>query len=76
MVAFILLICTTASSRKASGTKADSYLRPKIQQKRLDLNVGRGRIFRLVHDDYKPSKVKPHMLEETSAQLVEHLKQS
>jgi mono/diheme cytochrome c family protein/glucose/arabinose dehydrogenase len=59
--------------QESEWTKADSYLRPKIQQKRLDLNVGRGRIFRLVHDDYKPSKEKPHMLEETSAQLVEHL---
>ncbi|MES2375329.1 MAG: c-type cytochrome [Bacteroidota bacterium] len=59
--------------QESEWTKADSYLRPKIQQKGLDKNIGRGRIFRLVHDDYKPSKVKPHMLEETSAQLVEHL---
>lgn len=59
--------------QESEWTKADSYLRPKIQQKGLDKNIGRGRIFRLVHDDYKPSKVKPRMLEETSAQLVEHL---
>ncbi|MBC7398386.1 MAG: c-type cytochrome [Mucilaginibacter sp.] len=59
--------------QESEWTKADSYLRPKIQQKGLEKNIGRGRIFRLVHDDYKPSKVKPHMLEETSAQLVDHL---
>jgi mono/diheme cytochrome c family protein/glucose/arabinose dehydrogenase len=59
--------------QESEWTKADSYLRPKIQQKGLQNNIGRGRIFRLVHDDYKPSKEKPHMLEETSAQLVDHL---
>ncbi|MDB5004891.1 MAG: cytochrome [Mucilaginibacter sp.] len=59
--------------QESEWTKADSYLRPKIRQKGLDKNVGRGRIFRLVHDDYKLSKERPHMLEETSAQLVDHL---
>ncbi|MCC8423457.1 c-type cytochrome [Mucilaginibacter sp. UR6-11] len=59
--------------QESEWTKADSYLRPKIQQKGLEKNIGRGRIFRLVHDDYKISKEKPHMLEETSAQLVDHL---
>jgi putative membrane-bound dehydrogenase-like protein len=60
--------------QESEWTKANSFLRPKIQQKGLQNNVGRGRIFRLVSDDYKPDfKNKPHMLEETSAQLVQHL---
>lgn len=59
--------------QESEWTKADSYLRPKIQQKGLQKNVGRGRIYRLVNDDYKPSFKPPHMLEETSAQLVDHL---
>ncbi len=59
--------------QESEWTKADSYLRPKIQQKHLQLNVGRGRIYRLVNDAYKPSFKPPHMLEETSAQLVDHL---
>ncbi|HWZ35831.1 MAG TPA: c-type cytochrome, partial [Mucilaginibacter sp.] len=59
--------------QESEWTKADSYLRPKILQKGLQKNIGRGRIFRLVHDDFKLSKEKPHLLEETSAQLVEHL---
>jgi mono/diheme cytochrome c family protein/glucose/arabinose dehydrogenase len=59
--------------QESEWTKADSYLRPKIQQKGLDKNIGRGRIYRLVHDDYKPSFKSPHLLEETSAQLVNHL---
>ncbi len=59
--------------QESEWTKADSYLRPKIQQKHLQMNVGRGRIYRLVNDAYKPSFKPPHMLEETSAQLVDHL---
>lgn len=59
--------------QESTWTRADSYLRPKIQQKGLDKNIGRGRIFRLVHDDFKLDKTRPHMLEETSAQLVYHL---
>jgi mono/diheme cytochrome c family protein/glucose/arabinose dehydrogenase len=59
--------------QESEWTKADSYLRPKIKQKGLDKNIGRGRIFRVVHDDYKLPKTKPRLLDETSAQLVEHL---
>jgi glucose/arabinose dehydrogenase len=59
--------------QESEWTKADSYLRPKIQQKGLDKNIGRGRIFRVVHDDYQPSKVKPRLLQESSAKLVEYL---
>jgi mono/diheme cytochrome c family protein/glucose/arabinose dehydrogenase len=59
--------------QESEWTKADSYLRPKIQQKGLQMNVGRGRIYRLVNDNYKTSFARPHMLEETSAQLVDHL---
>ncbi len=59
--------------QESEWTKADSYLRPKIQQKGLDKNIGRGRIFRVVHDDYKPLNIRPKMLEESSAKLVEHL---
>jgi glucose/arabinose dehydrogenase/mono/diheme cytochrome c family protein len=59
--------------QESEWTKADSYLRPKILQKGFQKNVGRGRIYRLVHDDFKPSFARPHLLEETSMQLVQHL---
>ncbi|HEY4326434.1 MAG TPA: c-type cytochrome [Mucilaginibacter sp.] len=59
--------------QESEWTKANSYLRPQILRLGLDKNVGRGRIFRLVHDGLKPTKERPHMLEETSAQLVAHL---
>ncbi|SDS48930.1 Glucose/arabinose dehydrogenase, beta-propeller fold [Mucilaginibacter mallensis] len=59
--------------QESEWTKADSYLRPQIVRLGLDKNVGRGRIFRVVYDGMKPAKVRPHMLEESSAQLVTYL---
>jgi mono/diheme cytochrome c family protein len=49
-----------------------SYIRGVIQQYHLDQNIGRGRIWRLVHDSMKPGP-QPHMLDETPAKLVQHL---
>ena len=49
-----------------------SYLRTKVQQYGFDKNFGRGRIWRLVHEDFKPGP-QPNMLNETPAQLVAHL---
>ncbi|MEM1441722.1 MAG: discoidin domain-containing protein, partial [Verrucomicrobiota bacterium] len=36
-------------------------------------NIQRGRVYRLVHDDYERDTTKPKMLEESSAELVAHL---
>lgn len=49
-----------------------SYLRGKVQELQLDKNIGRGRIWRLVHDGFQPGP-QPHMLDEKPAQLVPHL---
>ena len=58
--------------QEANWTRIGSYLRPQILKYGLQHNVGKGRIWRVVHDGYKPRPM-PHMLEETPAQLVEHL---
>jgi mono/diheme cytochrome c family protein/glucose/arabinose dehydrogenase len=58
--------------QEGNWTQKGSYLRKVIQQYSLDKNVGRGRIWRLVHKDFKPGP-QPHMLDETPAQLVAHL---
>ena len=57
-----------------------SYLRDRVMEKGLEKNIGRGRIWRVVSDESKPVKpakqtksTSPHMLDETSAQVVEHL---
>ncbi len=58
--------------QESQWTPKGSYLRPQIQRLGLDKNIQHGRIYRLVHDGMKPGE-KPHMLDETPAQLVTHL---
>lgn len=49
-----------------------SYLRDTVLREGYDKYIGHGRIYRLVHDGFKPGP-QPRMLEETPAQLVPHL---
>ena len=58
--------------QEGNWVRPGSYLRTKVQQYGFDKNFGRGRIWRLVHDDFKPGP-QPNMLNETPAQLVAHL---
>ena len=58
--------------QEGNWTREGSYLRKAILQYSLDKNVGRGRIWRLVHDDFKPGP-QPKMDAEKSTDLVAHL---
>ena len=58
--------------QEGDWVRKDSYLRKVVQQYQLDKNFGRGRIWRLRHKDFQPGP-EPHMLSETSTQLVSHL---
>ena len=58
--------------QEGNWVRPGSYLRPVVQKFQLDKNFGRGRIWRLVHQDFKPG-AQPRMLDETPAQLVAHL---
>lgn len=58
--------------QEGNWVKEGSYLRKVVQQYGLDKIYGYGRVWRLVHKDYKPGP-QPRMLEETPAQLVAHL---
>ena len=58
--------------QQGTWTKPGSFLRKVIEGMGLAKNIGRGRIYRLVHDGYK-SASKPRMLEETPSRLVRHL---
>lgn len=58
--------------QEGNWTRKGSYLRGVIQEYGLDKNIGRGRIYRLRHRDFKPGP-QPKMYDESSAQLVEHL---
>jgi len=59
--------------QEGNWTKAGSYLREQILGKKLDRNVGRGRIYRLVYDGIKPDKTIPRMLSLPTSQLVKYL---
>src|SRR5678815_5997374 len=50
-----------------------SYLGKIIAEKELYKNRGMGRIYRVVHDSFKPDPVRPRMLDEPSAKLVTYL---
>lgn len=58
--------------QEGNWVREGSYLRGVVQEYGLDQNIGRGRIYRLVHDDFERG-AQPRMLEETSEQLVAHL---
>lgn len=59
--------------QESEWTQPGSYVAGKIAELGLDKIRGMGRIYRIVHDDYKPDTTKPNMLNETPAQLIKHL---
>ena len=58
--------------QEGNWTGPGSYLRRKILEKNLDKNIGRGRIYRLVHDGMKPGRA-PRLLDANNEQLVSFL---
>ena len=58
--------------QESEWTKPDSYINPQILRKKLDKNINRGRIYRLVHDGYKPGP-KPQMLKASNDDLIGYL---
>ncbi|MCH6258116.1 discoidin domain-containing protein [Puniceicoccaceae bacterium K14] len=59
--------------QEGQWTREGSYLREAIKENDLEKEIGRGRVYRLVHEDFEPSRKQPRMLDETPAQLVRHL---
>ncbi|WP_375443644.1 c-type cytochrome [uncultured Fibrella sp.] len=58
--------------QESNWTKKGTFLRGKIDQYDLAKVNQRGRIWRLVHDGFKPGP-KPNMLDVPAAELVKHL---
>ena len=58
--------------QESEWTKPDSYINPQILRKKLDKNINRGRIYRLVHDGFKPGP-KPQMLKASNDDLIGYL---
>lgn len=59
--------------QESEWTQPGSYVAGKIAELGLDKIRGMGRIYRIVHDNFKRDTVKPNMLNETPAELVKHL---
>lgn len=51
----------------------DSYLNQKIKSLDLEKNKGYGRIYRVVHKDFKKDPVKPQLLNKTAVELLPYL---
>lgn len=60
--------------QEGEWTPEGSYLRLKIEQYQLDKVINLGRIWRLSHKNFPRDEKKPRMYEETSMELLEHLK--
>jgi mono/diheme cytochrome c family protein len=58
--------------QEGNWVRPGSYLRPKVEKNGLQNNFGRGRVWRLVHQDFKPGP-QPRMLDEKPSELVSHL---
>jgi mono/diheme cytochrome c family protein len=58
--------------QEADWVRSDSYLRKPVQLYQLEKNFGRGRIWRLRHQDFRPGP-QPWLLDEKSAKLVADL---
>ncbi|WP_339814171.1 c-type cytochrome [uncultured Imperialibacter sp.] len=61
--------------QQGNWTKPNSFLRNKIDSLGLDKNVGHGRIYRVVNDDFEPGP-QPKMLNETTQELLGYLDHS
>jgi len=58
--------------QESNWTREGSYLREVAVRKTLDKNIGRGRIYRLVHEDYQPGPL-PSLLDDPTDKLVDYL---
>ncbi|MDF1812872.1 MAG: discoidin domain-containing protein [Verrucomicrobiales bacterium] len=59
--------------QQGNWTKPGSYLRGVIDEYGFAKNIQRGRIYRLVHDDFTPDPTKPNMLDQSPQELAAHL---
>jgi mono/diheme cytochrome c family protein len=59
--------------QESEWTNPESYLGKIIAEKELYKNRGMGRIYRVVHDDFKPDGQRPNMLNEKSDKLITYL---
>lgn len=58
--------------QEGNWVREGSYLRGVVKEKGYDKFVGRGRIYKIIHEDMEPGP-KPELLNKNSAELLPHL---
>jgi len=58
--------------QESNWVKKGSYLRPEVERRNLEKNIGKGRIYRIVHEQMPPMKMDK-LLPKTSAELLPYL---
>ena len=58
--------------QESNWTRKGSKMRPVILRMGLDKNIGKGRIYRIVHEDITPD-IKPQLRDKSAAELIEYL---
>ena len=58
--------------QQANWTRKGTYLREQIEAHDLQKEIGRGRVYRLRHENFEPGP-QPRMLDETPSEWVKHL---
>lgn len=59
--------------QEGNWTGPSSYIRPQIQRFGLDKNIGRGRIYRIVHEAIPPDNTNPRLIKASAEELVTNL---
>ena len=59
--------------QESNWTREGSHIRPVIVRKGLDKNIGKGRIYRIVHEEIAPDTNKPNLLGKSSKELLDYL---
>lgn len=58
--------------QESNWLREGSFLRPVVLRKGLDKNIGKGRIYRIVHEQIEPDG-KPSLLNKSASELLEYL---
>lgn len=59
--------------QESNWTREGSHIRPVIVRKGLDKNFGKGRIYRIVHEEIEPDTNSPDLLSKTAHELLDYL---
>ena len=59
--------------QESNWTRKGSFIRPVIVRKELDKNIGKGRIYRIVHEQIEPDSNRPDLMNKSASELIKYL---